>query len=345
MDPGGGAQNSRVPHDGDGRWGHNYLTTINEVQAARTPHHMYGDTENATIYGLADRYTGVTPCCTANHNQAWPKLLMYTVMAEPAPANGIVIAVLAPANATLPTRVGGGAAVQVITDYPFGDTVTVVVDAPKAVGLRLRIPGWATNASVAVRGGAAVRPRPGGYHAVACGAGTTTIVLDLNPQVRIDTTWGIDRSSAAITRGPLLYVLPLEETEQLLHEPWACFEKGCSQDIRIDSNSTWNYALVVSDAPGLRPTYAKVGRPSAVPFAGGFKRAGGPAYPVQVTVPVRRLASWTYDASFTQEAAAPPRSPVACADPASGCGPIETKTLVPFGATRLRIAMFPWAPA
>ena len=34
-----------------------------------------GDGENATTYGLADRFTGVTPCCTANHNQGWPKLV------------------------------------------------------------------------------------------------------------------------------------------------------------------------------------------------------------------------------------------------------------------------------
>ena len=50
-------------------WAHNYLSMINEVQAEQSPRHPWGDGENATTYGLADRFTGVTPCCTANHNQ------------------------------------------------------------------------------------------------------------------------------------------------------------------------------------------------------------------------------------------------------------------------------------
>ena len=49
------------------------------AQAVESQPHLWGDSDNATIYGLADRFTGVTPCCTANHNQGWPKLLMNAV--------------------------------------------------------------------------------------------------------------------------------------------------------------------------------------------------------------------------------------------------------------------------
>lgn len=52
-------------------WGHNYLSTPNEITAERSPKKAFGDNENATIYGLADEFTHVTPCCTANHNQGW----------------------------------------------------------------------------------------------------------------------------------------------------------------------------------------------------------------------------------------------------------------------------------
>ena len=39
-------------------WSHNYLSMINEVQAVRSPVRTWGDGENATTYGLADRFTG-----------------------------------------------------------------------------------------------------------------------------------------------------------------------------------------------------------------------------------------------------------------------------------------------
>ena len=67
---------------------------------------------------------------------------------EPAPSNAIVVAVFAPVNATMPQRVGGGAHVVVQTEYPFGDVVAVTVDAEAPVTLKLRIPGWAINATI-----------------------------------------------------------------------------------------------------------------------------------------------------------------------------------------------------
>ena len=52
-------------------------------------------------------------------------------------------------------------------------------------------------------------------------------------------------------------------------KPIACFESGCSTDIRIDSNTTWGFALVTKDphAPNPhapRPSFKKIGSPSTV---------------------------------------------------------------------------------
>ena len=82
--------------------------------------------------------------------------------------------------------------------------------------------------------------------------------------------------------------------------------------------------------------------PSRVPFASG---GGGAA--VRIHAAGRRVPSWGTDPLFAKSAAVPPRSPLACSSAGSQgsveCGPIESLTLVPFGATRLRVAMFPWA--
>ena len=45
-----------------------------------------------------------------------------------------------------------------------------------------------------------VRTTPATYHTIALAAGTTTVTLALNPQITIETTWGIDRSSAVVRR-------------------------------------------------------------------------------------------------------------------------------------------------
>ena len=50
----------------------------------------------------------------------------------------------APAAATLP----GGGTVDIDTTYPFGDTATVTVSSPAATPVYLRVPGWATGATI-----------------------------------------------------------------------------------------------------------------------------------------------------------------------------------------------------
>ena len=342
-------------------WAHNYLTTINEITASRSPRKIWGDPDNSTIYGLADRFTGVTPCCTANHNQAWPKLVRAAVQVQHSPTPAIVVSMLVPTNVTMPQVVGGGAQVAVITDYPFGDIVTVVVRARSAVPLQLRIPGWATKATVAVNGDAHQPVPPedvGAYHRVACGAGRTIIELSLNPDIRVEIGWGVTGArSASVTRGALLFALPLPITIEKLHKPWACFETGCAEDMAFTSSAPWAFALslpgdnasaaedgakdftvharqgqrVIVNPPSLK--VVQVSKPSTTPFADR-------APPVRIAARVRPLPGWSADPEFPLSPAVPPVSPVACAGGA--CGEEETVDLVPFGSTRLRIGMFPW---
>ena len=60
----------------------------------------------------------------------------------------MVVASLVPSKATLPPTIGGGAKLSTTGNYPFDDDVTVVVDAPKALRTLVRIPGWASQATV-----------------------------------------------------------------------------------------------------------------------------------------------------------------------------------------------------
>ena len=161
--------------------------------------------------------------------QGWPKLAMNVILESPADG-GIAVGVFAGAKATFPPgrSVPAGTAVAVDTAYPFGDevVVTVVVPPPsdgtsesrshgQGVPLRVRVPVWATRATVAVASSATSSDAnnaastwsnetdrtpvvAGSMHLVMCPPGTTTLVtLTLNPELEVELGWG----DAAVQKG------------------------------------------------------------------------------------------------------------------------------------------------
>lgn len=84
-----------------------------------------------------------------------------------------------------------------MTDYPFGDTVAITVDltagvtgttqeAAADIPVHIRIPGWATKATV--DGSPAAN---GTLHPVIAKAGSkSSFNVDFSPEVRVETGWG-----------------------------------------------------------------------------------------------------------------------------------------------------------
>ena len=243
-----------------------------------------------------------------------------------------------PVNATLPPRVAGaGAQIQVVTDYPFGDEVHVsVTGVTKPTRLRLRVPGWSRNATVVVNGGREIAASPMQFFEVSVEAGSTHVLLNLNPDIQVETGWGNAGTDAAVVRrGALLYALGLDENVELLHSPWACFDSGCSVDMAIHSTRNWTYALVLpSKDMTQHMRFERTGTPGPIPFASANSS-------VRIVVSARGLRTWGMDTMFPTSAAHPPSSPVQC-DGSRDCGPVEQLQLVPYGNTRLRVGMFPW---
>ena len=122
----------------------------------------------------------------------------------------IVVSFYGPAQATFPAAVAGGATLKMDTEYPFEDAVRLLVQAPRAVDVDLRIPGWAGAASVSLDGGPPVAAARGAFHTVRCAPGGCAIVLLLAPAIEVTPGWGTG-DGVAVTRGPLLFALPLAE--------------------------------------------------------------------------------------------------------------------------------------
>ena len=165
-------------------------------------------------------------------NQGWPKLANNIVL-ESTADDGIVIAIIAPVVAKLPK-----ATVEVVTDYPFGDTVAIAVDLSSGTNekntaaadtpVHIRIPGWATKATV--DGSPAAN---GTLHSVMAKAGSkSTIKVDFSPEVRVETGWGshgvsIDGAESvqngfAHFQGALLAGGDLHSGERSAHSCFSC---------------------------------------------------------------------------------------------------------------------------
>jgi len=299
------------PKGGD-MWAHQYLQAINEINAIKAdPHVWTHDGDDSEMYGLEPNFG----CCTANFNQGWPKfanMLIYSTT-----DGGAAIGAYAPASAKLPT----GDTVDIDTAYPYEDTVRIHVTAAKAMPLYVRIPGWASNATV---NGAAAKN--GTMHKVDCEAGGNTVTLELNPEIRLET-W--DNGAQSVHRGGLMYSLPLQANYIVTAHHFG--GPTDSNDYEATTNATWNYALDVDTA-----------HPSAsLKFHQGAYTAGSAPFnhskwPTYITAVAREVPSW---GTALNSAAEVPISPVCSSTVA--CGQPTQVQLVPHGGTDLRIGELP----
>jgi hypothetical protein len=121
--------------------------------------------------------------------------------------------------------------------------------------------------------------------------------------------------SAAIERGPLVFSLRVGEDWRKLRD------KSPAADWEVHSTTPWNYALDLN-LQSMRTEERPVGD---YPFS-------SEGAPVVIRAKGRRLTPWGME---NGSAAPPPASPVTSKEK------IETITLVPYGAAKLRITAFP----
>ncbi len=143
--------------------------------------------------------------------------------------------------------------------------------------------------------------------------------VELHFPMRVrNSTWY--HNSIAVERGPLVFSLKIGESWSRLRQT------GPATDWEVFPTTPWNYALVVNPkdpGPAFTVTELPVGHQP-------FSLDGAP---VEITVKARRLPEWQMEA----DSAGPlPVSPV------SSKWRVETISLVPYGAAKLRITAFPF---
>ena len=313
--------------------GRQYFQQVNQVRIAGTHEQIFiDDYEDATCFGLLTGY----PCCTTNLHQGWPKFLR--AMWLRAPGNGLAVPVFGPSTVTAAVGPGGTeVTIREETNYPFEGSVrfTVATSEPVAFPLSIRIPGWATTAGLTVNGAAVDRAaKPGTFASIDRtwqDGDVVELVVDLPIRV---SRW--HEQSVAIDRGPLLFALDVPGERKELPSRAVGLEPGSIGTTHLEFHPTddWNYGLIVDSADPAASF--EVDSAPAAPISG----FAGAAYPwTRATVPLklyatgRRIEAWR---EYNSAAGPLPPSPVRLPP-----GDTERLTLIPYGASTLRVAAFP----
>jgi DUF1680 family protein len=301
-------------------WSHQYDQQANQVECSIREDRIWSTNgPEANIFGVEPDYG----CCTANLSQGWPKFAAHLWMR--AGEDGIAAVAYAPS--VVKADLGGvPATVTLDTDYPFRDALrfTVSVERSAAFPLLLRVPAWATGATLRVASEKIAQPEAGTFHRIDrewCGDTEVTLTLPMSPALSRRYNGAV-----AIERGPLVYALKIGEEWRRVHEQEP-YRELPHADWEVYPTTPWNYALdidegTLADDVHFREARAGEGVPSFSPDGA----------PVVATVRGRRLPGWRMENGAAADA---PQSPVASSEP------LEDLTLVPYGCTNLRITEFP----
>ncbi|MCI0515094.1 glycoside hydrolase family 127 protein [candidate division KSB1 bacterium] len=319
-------------------WAHQYDQQANQVLVSDAPRAWSTNGNTSNVYGLMPNY----PCCLANLHQGWPKLVQNMWLATH--DQGLAALVYGPC--VVQAKVGKNVRVKITTEtqYPFGETVKFVLDlpAPAEFPLYFRIPAWATEAQLLVKG--KLVPVIAGQFAKVTENWQPgeEIQLTLPMKIQIERRFN---QAVAIRRGPLYYSLRVGKAYQkikLASKSITSIDYLGTVDWAITATTPWNYALrldlqqpdasfQIESHPLSRYPFSDAGEMIYDPASNTYQ-AWPESAPVVLKVPGQRLPEWGMAGN---SAADPPQSPVLSTTP------LETMTLVPYGCTRLRISEFP----
>lgn len=293
--------------------GHQYHQQTNQVSVSVARREWSFSSDDAGIFGLEPHFG----CCTANLHQGWPKFVSHLWLRDD---DGLRVVAYAPS--AVRTSVGDDpVSITVDTEYPFDETVTIRVDTARTSPfvLRLRIPSWATEATLTVGGTAvALDTAVDGYVTLSrdwSSAGDVVLVLPMRARVVRR-----ERQAAAVRLGPLTMVYSPGER-------WVSHDGAPGiGEWEVHPRGSWNWALAdLRDASEWRVTRG------AVPDAPWSLRDRKSAA-VVLHAPGARATEWRMAGA---QADTPPFSPVL------DHGPDDDLRLVPYGSARLRVTEFP----
>ena len=296
----------------DDMWAHQYDQQPNQVECSlhRKPWTTNGPESN--LFGLEPNFG----CCTANFHQGWPKFAASLFMLSH--DDNLVAAAYSPCEVRTMVR-NTPLHVKEETEYPFRGTIRLTLNpvSPLRFALLLRIPAWASGATIQVNGTPEPPPEPNAFAPVQRNWNAGDVVEIKFPLKPRASRWF--NNSVAVERGPLVF-------SHGIGESWVKLgDRGMTADWQVFPMTAWNYAIAVNPEDAADSVSVTEAPLSQRPFT------AKPA-PVELRVKARKLPSWRAEDGAANPV---PRGPV------SSDQPEESIALVPYAAAKLRITAFP----
>ncbi len=264
-------------------------------------------------------------CCQHNVAHGWPYFAEHLWMATP--DDGLAAVFYAASEVTAKAGNGRQVTIEAKTQYPFEDTIRLAVRAEKPVKfpLYLRVPGWCRRPLLRINGkNTPAHAEPRTFLVIDRqwkDGDSVEIRFPMELQLRY---WIRNGNSVCVDRGPLTYSLKIGE-KYVRHggtDQWPAHE--------VYPTTPWNYGLVIDAIKPLAKQFevqTKGWPQDNQPFA-------AEAAPIEIKAQARKIPNWQPDKLGLIGEVQP--SPVKSEEP------VETVTLIPMGAARLRISAFPW---
>ncbi len=301
--------------------GLHYLTCPNQVQLDdknKAPEIQNSGTMFS--YSPFERYR----CCQHNVSQGWPYYAeeLWLATAD----HGLCASLYAASEVSAKVGEGGSVKITEKTDYPFSDIVIlrIVTAQPARFPLYLRIPRWCTGAS------ARINCKPVRFTAQPLvyvvlkreWRDGDTVSLRLPMQV-CARRWEKNPNAVSVSYGPLSLSLKIGER-------WVrCGGTDAWPEWEVFPTTPWNYGLMLDEkkpAKSFKVVHRGGGAFQAQPFT-------PQTAPLELRVRAKRIPAWKLDALGLVGKLQ--------SSPVQSDQPLETVTLIPMGAARLRLTTFP----
>ena len=276
-------------------------------------------------------------CCAGNVHRFMPNFVHRSWMQE-----GEILAVFTYTPCEINVKIGENPVrVEEVTEYPFENTVRLKIHTQRPISftLALREPSWATATQMSLNGNKINSTFTDGIcklTRVYCDG--DEIVLSFTDEIKlIENAKGI-----SVKKGPLLYALPVEE--EVVIEGLRELGNPDFPRYSLYPKSQWNYGLCVDKADEFSYINGDKGEEPWRASQNGMK----------ITVAVRELPDWkirhhkkvkrrpgarTKCQWEEREAIFMPQ--VRPITEKTKIGEERQVTLIPYGMTRLRLAIFP----
>jgi hypothetical protein len=226
------------------------------------------------------------------------------------------------------------------TKYPFEEQVRFIFTMNKKVSFPfyLRVPGWCKNAAVRVNGRLEkITTTPGSYIRIERQWNNgDRISLELPMEITV-RTWQVNQNSVSVNYGPITFSLKIGEQYKRVSStetatPDSKWQKGADPEkwpsYEIIPTTPWNYGLVLDQKDVTKDFVVVHKKWPADDYLFSPENV-----PVEIKTKGQQIPSWGID-QYGLVGVLP-------LYPAKGEGPVNEITLIPMGATRLRISAFP----